>query len=246
MLGQLLSATWVYDNAAEFVLSIPTYAHHLRGTGYQTSLVGEMHFAGPDQLHGFEQRLTKDVYPADFGWIPDYRQAGDRIYWRYHNMGSATGAGVGETSNQLEYDDEVAYHATGKLYDLACGVDNRPWCLKVSSTHPHDPDVARKKYWDLHTDCAHLLSEFLAIPYADQDANYWLTYEVTNDQIKALWRAYFANIGYLDDKIGEVLEVLKKSAKRQRPYLCLTMAICWVRADCGLRCRSTKVWRGCN
>lgn len=151
MLGQLLSATWVYDNAAEFVLSIPTYAHHLRGTGYQTSLVGEMHFAGPDQLHGFEQRLTKDVYPADFGWIPDYRQAGDRIYWRYHNMGSATGAGVGETSNQLEYDDEVAYHATGKVYDLACGIDNRPWCLKVSSTHPHDPDVARKKYWDLHT-----------------------------------------------------------------------------------------------
>jgi hypothetical protein len=29
-----------------------------------------MHFVGPDQLHGFEERLTTDIYPADFGWTP--------------------------------------------------------------------------------------------------------------------------------------------------------------------------------
>jgi lipoprotein-releasing system ATP-binding protein len=32
-----------------------------------------MHFVGPDQLHGFEQRLTTDVYPADLDWTPDWR-----------------------------------------------------------------------------------------------------------------------------------------------------------------------------
>jgi len=26
-----------------------------------------MHFCGADQLHGFEERLTTDIYPADFG-----------------------------------------------------------------------------------------------------------------------------------------------------------------------------------
>jgi choline-sulfatase len=221
MSGQLPSATRVYDNAAEFVSSIPTYAHHLRGAGYQTCLVGKMHFVGPDQLHGFEQRLTTDIYPADFGWTPDYRQAGDRIDWWYHNMGSVTGAGVSETSNQLEYDDEVAHHATGKLYDLARGDDSRPWCLTVSFTHPHDPYVARKKYWDFYADCAHLLPEVSAIPYADQDAhsrrifdaNDWRTYEITEDQIKASRRAYFANISYLDDKIGEVLAVLETTSQ---------------------------------
>ena len=41
-------------------------------------------------------------------------------------MGSVMGAGVGETSNQLEYDGEVAHQATGKLYDLARGDDSRP------------------------------------------------------------------------------------------------------------------------
>ena len=68
-----------------------------------------MHFVGPDQLHGFEERLTTDIYPADFGWTPDYAQPGERIDWWYHNLGSVTGAGVAEITNQLEYDDEVAY-----------------------------------------------------------------------------------------------------------------------------------------
>ncbi len=89
---------------------IPTYAHHLRAAGYYTCLSGKMHFVGPDQLHGFEERLTTDIYPADFGWTPDYRKPGERIDWWYHNLGSVTGAGVAEITNQMEYDDEVAFH----------------------------------------------------------------------------------------------------------------------------------------
>lgn len=27
---------------------------------------------GPDQLHGFEECLTTDIYPSDFGWTPDW------------------------------------------------------------------------------------------------------------------------------------------------------------------------------
>ncbi|TIU07074.1 MAG: choline-sulfatase, partial [Mesorhizobium sp.] len=62
MSGQLPSRTGVYDNAAEFSSSIPTFAHHLRSAGYYTCLSGKMHFVGPDQLHGFEERLTTDIY----------------------------------------------------------------------------------------------------------------------------------------------------------------------------------------
>jgi choline-sulfatase len=83
-----------------------------------------MHFVGPDQLHGFEERLTTDIYPADFGWTPDYRKPGERIDWWYHNLGSVTGAGVAEITNQMEYDDEVAFHAVQKLYDLSRVADD--------------------------------------------------------------------------------------------------------------------------
>ncbi len=221
MSGLLPSRTRVYDNAAEFASDIPTYAHHLRRAGYQTCLSGKMHFVGPDQLHGFEQRLTTDIYPADFGWTPDYRKPGERIDWWYHNMGSVTGAGVAEISNQMEYDDEVAYHATRKIYDLARGADTRPWCLTVSFTHPHDPYVARRKYWDLYTDCEHLLPAVAAMDYDDHDphsrrifdANDWRKFEITHEDIVRSRRAYFANISYLDDKIGEVMAAL--AATRQ-------------------------------
>ncbi|MFZ9199102.1 MAG: sulfatase-like hydrolase/transferase, partial [Paracoccaceae bacterium] len=111
MSGALPRRTRVYDNAAEFASDIPTYAHHLRRAGYYTALSGKMHFVGPDQLHGFEERLTTDIYPADFGWTPDYRKPGERIDWWYHNMGSVTGAGVAEITNQLEYDDDVCHQA---------------------------------------------------------------------------------------------------------------------------------------
>ena len=217
MSGQLPSRTRVYDNAAEFASDIPTYAHHLRRAGYQTCLSGKMHFVGPDQMHGFEERLTTDIYPADFGWTPDYRKPGERIDWWYHNMGSVTGAGVAEISNQMEYDDEVAYNATRKVYDLARGKDDRPWCLTVSFTHPHDPYVARKKYWDLYEDCDHLLPTVPAMDYADHDnhskrifdANDWRSFDIREEDVKRSRRAYFANISYLDDKIGEVMEALE-------------------------------------
>ncbi len=217
MSGQLPSRTGVYDNAAEFASSIPTFAHHLRRAGYRTALSGKMHFVGPDQLHGFEERLTTDIYPADFGWTPDYRKPGERIDWWYHNLGSVTGAGVAEITNQYEYDDEVAFLAGQKIYDLSRGGDARPWCLTVSFTHPHDPYVARKKYWDLYEDCVHLTPRVPPVDYSQQDAHSrrlmdacdWRKSDITADHVARARRGYFANISYVDDKIGELLAVLK-------------------------------------
>ncbi|RRH93386.1 choline-sulfatase [Mesorhizobium tamadayense] len=222
MSGQLPSRTRVYDNAAEFASSIPTFAHHLRGAGYYTCLSGKMHFVGPDQLHGFEERLTTDIYPADFGWTPDYRKPGERIDWWYHNLGSVTGAGVAEITNQMEYDDEVTFLAAQKLYQLSREQDDpsrRPWCLTVSLSHPHDPYVARKQYWDLYDNCQALDPETPFVPYEEQDthsqrlyhASDHASFEITPEQVRRSRRGYFANISYVDDKLGELLDVLKRT-----------------------------------
>lgn len=224
MSGQLPSRTRVYDNAAEFSSDIPTYAHHLRRAGWRTCLSGKMHFVGPDQLHGFEERLTTDIYPADFGWTPDYRKPGERIDWWYHNLGSVTGAGVAEITNQLEYDDDVAFQATQKLYDLARGADARPWCLTVSFTHPHDPFVARRKYWNLYQGSPHLAAP-VPIDYADHDPHSrrlldacdWRAFDITPAQVARARQGYFANISYIDDKVGEILATLE--ATRQEAII---------------------------
>jgi choline-sulfatase len=127
-----------------------------------------------------------------------------------------TGAGAAEITNQMEYDDEVAYHACAKLYDLSRRQDDRPWCLTVSFTHPHDPYVARKKFWDLYEDCPHLEPEVPAIPFEDQDQHSqrlmlacdYTSFPITGRDIRRSRRAYFANISYLDEKIGGILDVL--------------------------------------
>ncbi len=79
--GRYASSIGCYDNAAVFPADQPTIAHYLTNHGYDTALTGKMHFVGPDQLHGFEERLTTDIYPADFGWTPDWLQPDERIDW---------------------------------------------------------------------------------------------------------------------------------------------------------------------
>ncbi len=51
-------------------LRMATIAHYLRDAGYYTCLSGKMHFIGPDQHHGYEDRLTTEIYPSDFSWTP--------------------------------------------------------------------------------------------------------------------------------------------------------------------------------
>jgi choline-sulfatase len=218
MAGQLPSRTRVYDNAAEFAADIPTYAHWLRRAGYRTILSGKMHFVGPDQLHGFEERLTTDIYPADFGWTPDWRDPEARIDWWYHNFGSVTGAGVAEITNQLEYDDEVAFRTVARLHDLARRADDRPWCLTASFTHPHDPYVARQRFWDLYEGCPALDPEVGPIRYAQQDphsqrlmrASDHEAFDITPEHVRRARRGYFASVSYIDEKVGEILGVLER------------------------------------
>jgi choline-sulfatase len=221
MSGQLPRRTGVYDNAAEFASAIPTYAHHLRRAGYRTVLSGKMHFVGPDQLHGFEERLTTDIYPADFGWTPDWRHPDERIDWWYHNLGSVTGAGIAETTNQLEYDDEVAFHAVRRIHDFA-RAGAAPWCLTVSFTHPHDPYVARRRHWELYANCAHFAPEVPAIPYEQQDPHSrrlldacdWRAFAITPEHVARARRGYFASISYVDEKAGEILAALEATGQQ--------------------------------
>jgi len=209
MSGQLNSKIGAYDNAAEFASSIPTFAHYLRASGYQTSLVGKMHFVGADQLHGFEERLTTDIYPADFGWTPNWADPDGRFDWWFHNMDSVTNAGVAEASNQLDFDDEVGFQAVRKLRDLARSDDDRPWFVNVSFTHPHDPYVARREFWERYDHAAVPMPEVASIddpdPHSQRLAHVISSdvTAVTDEQVRHARHAYLANTSYVGDMLGE-------------------------------------------
>jgi choline-sulfatase len=215
MTGLLPSRTGAYDNAAGFSSEIPTFAHYLRRSGYRTVLSGKMHFCGPDQLHGFEERLTTDIYPADYGWTPDWDGAAERPTW-YHDMSSVLEAGPCLRSNQLDYDDEVGFAAIRSLFGHVRSGDDRPFCYVVSFSHPHDPFTISRPWWDLYRD------EDIPMPTAGLDEAIMQPHErrlrevcamngvqITEDHVRASRRAYYGAISYVDDHVSKLIALLR-------------------------------------
>lgn len=228
MSGRLPSRTGAYDNAAEFRADIPTFAHYLRRAGYRTILSGKMHFCGPDQLHGFEHRLTTDIYPADFGWTPDWDRPHERPSW-YHNMRSVIDAGMCVRTNQMDFDDEVVFAAERAIYDQVRGSDPRPFCLVVSLTHPHDPFAIPERYWDLYP------HEAIDLPRFGFDQAAMTAHEqrlwhvcamgeasVTEDHLRAARRAYYGAISYVDDNVGRIRTALARTGLTERTVTIVT------------------------
>ena len=220
MSGCLPSGTGVYDNAAELPADVPTFAHYLRQAGYRCILAGKMHFCGPDQLHGFEERLTTDIYPADFGWTPDWTRPEERPDW-YHNMDSVTLAGPCVRTNQTDFDEEVVFAARRRLFDIVRGNDRRPFCMVVSLTHPHDPFVIPRPWWDRYEGVA-IDAPRAVIPPERMDPHsrrlrhvYALDAQpVTEAEIMAARRAYYGAVSFVDDQVGAMLETLDQAGLR--------------------------------
>ena len=245
MAGQLVSRIGAWDNATEFPSTIPTFAHYLRASGYRTCLSGKMHFVGADQLHGFEERVTSDMYPADFGWTPTWEQP-EKIYWWFHNMLSVTEAGPYERSLEMDYDEEVAFAATRWLNDAGRGGDARPWMLTMSLMHPHDPYLGHTAEWNRYR---HDDIDMPAVPFIPPEKRdavgrrmYDLydrgEYRITDEHVRNARHGYYSMITYADRLMGNVLEfirVRRVNLKTRSSSSPPTMAICWASAVSGTR-----------
>ncbi|NNC79833.1 MAG: choline-sulfatase [Acidimicrobiales bacterium] len=217
MAGQSVSSIGAWDNAAELPASVPTMAHYLQDAGYRTVLSGKMHFVGPDQLHGFEERLTTDIYPADFAWTPDWAHAGDRIDKWYHNMDPLEEAGQAITTHQIDYDEEVGYTSRRKLLDLARDSDDRPFFLVASFIHPHDPYVARPEWWNHYDHDAIDLPDEMDLGELDAHSRRVRTgiqadtVGFTEAQTRNARHGYYANTSYVDHWLGQLMQTLEES-----------------------------------
>ena len=232
--GDLPSAIGVYDNAAEFPAAVPTFAHILRAAGYRTSLVGKMHFIGPDQLHGFEERPMTDVYPADFGMIPDWRLADEeRLPW-YHDTRSIGGADPSLATIQRDYDDAVTFHARRALTDFVrdriAGRDERPFLLVASFIAPHDPYEPPQEQWDRYEGVP---IDPPAVPDLPEEAidphsrrlRAMCELDVappTPEEVERARRGYYACVSYLDDQVGAILATLDELGLRESTVVVFT------------------------
>ena len=229
MAGQLASRIGAWDNAAEFPAAIPTFAHYLRSAGYRTCLSGKMHFVGPDQLHGYEERVTTDIYPGDFGWTPEWDRP-EKLQWWFHNMLSVTEAGAYDRSLEMDYDEEVAFHAARWILDAARDTDDRPWHLTLSFIHPHDPYLAPREYWAKYD---HSKIDMPAVPFIPVEKRDPLSrrmfelydrgeYKVSPEHVRAARHGYYANITYADALLGQVLAALSSARQAENTVIIVT------------------------
>lgn len=228
--GRHPSGIEVFDNAAELRASVPTLAHFFRAAGYRTCLSGKMHFVGPDQLHGFERRLTTDVYPASLDWTPDWtRPVADRLPW-YHSVQSVREPARTVASLQTDYDDEVAFHAVRDVHDLARSGDGRPFMLVVSFANPHDPWEVPPRYWDLYDPGEISLPAVPTMTFEDADPHSQRLRQMSaidevslaSEEISRARHGYYAAISYVDERIGTVLGALRDTGLHQDTLIVFT------------------------
>jgi len=207
-----------YDNGAELPAGVPTLLHHLRNAGYRTCLSGKMDFTGADQLHGFEERLTTDLSPSDFGWVPDWEHPTDVQPW-FHTLQSVAEAGPCDHSLSLQYDEEACQQAVHWLHKAANRPDGRPFMLTLSIMHPHDPYQGLRRFWDLYESAEIDMPAQGKRKARDRNAverRMFALYDrdeipLSPAQIRRARRAYYAMISYCDDVLGRLLNALEAS-----------------------------------
>ena len=214
--GRLASRFGGFDNGAELPAEVPTFLHHLRRAGYRTCLSGKMDFTGADQLHGYEERLTTDLSPSDFGWVPDWEQP-DLVQPWFHTLQSVAEAGPCDYSLSLQYDEDACDRAIDWLQQAVSPGDGRPFMLTLSVMHPHDPYQGPRRFWDLY-DAAEIdmpaTGRRKAGSRNDVEARMYRLYDrdeikLSPRQIRDARRAYYAMISYCDDLLGRLMRALE-------------------------------------
>jgi choline-sulfatase len=211
MTGTYASRHGCYDNASILPSDVPTLAHYLTLAGYETTLSGKMHFVGPDQLHGFAHRLTTDVYPAAMDWVPTQDAEGRFVRGGHARSYVPPRVGVVRWTKFLAYDEETHFRALEYLRAQPA----EPFFLVVSYHHPHDPFQVTQELWDLYDGAD------IPIPSVPDEIEYsamdrWANEAHETDAVdlrdpgnlRALRRAYYALVSYVDRKLGELLAAI--------------------------------------
>jgi len=212
MTGRRPTANRVWNNRQLLHSGVPTWAHVLGSAGYETALIGRMHFDGPDQRHGFERRPLGELgftaghpgHPSKL-WSGTFRGTSGQI------RNGVEVAGTGPTKYQW-FDQRVTEAARDYLREQARHGDG-PFAAVVGYVLPHCPFVAPEELFeyyyerveipDVEDDQPASIRRFRA----DRDL---LDPPLSEERIRVARAAYCALCAFVDRQIGAVLAELDR------------------------------------
>ncbi len=210
MTGRTPSRNRVWTNQHVLGSAIPTWAHYLGAAGYDTALVGRMHFVGTDQLHGFAERPLGEFSATAPGAKPELPLEHYPKAAYGQNRNAASIAGHGTTFVQW---------AAGQVTRVACRYlheragTGRPFAAVVGYYPPHSPYIAPKALYD------HYL-ERVDLPEIDetQPASIEMVRRTRGflpplepEVVRRARAAYFALCEFMDRQLGTVLDALEEA-----------------------------------
>lgn len=207
--GQLPSELGIFNNDSSLPADMPTIAHELGRLGYETVLIGRMHFKGEDQKHGFDCRLCGDI--TSQYWGTGGRERKDfGIYAGTTNRRHCTEIVGGGISPVMVYDGMVQRQAISFLQNRE---GNKPLFLVVGFYSPHFPFVCRKdlyrKYQERYTDQE--CEQAAALPALPIYEDY--IKRCPAGQLRNFRAAYCGLAEELDTYVGELYDCFRQSRK---------------------------------
>lgn len=204
LLGKMPSKTGVFSNKGAIPESSATFLHSLVAAGYETVLIGRMHFVGTNQRHGFIKRLVGDMTPVTWN-RPSEKLAAERGVFKncYAEPGCIEVIGGGD-SPVLEYDKEVIRAALEYLNQP----HEKPQCIFVSTYGPHFPYVAPEELYLYYKEKVSIPETFRKPPsylYLNPVLSERLMNVPEETVIKAR-AAYFGMIETIDAQLGTIRE----------------------------------------
>lgn len=214
--GRLPTAISAFDNGSEFPAHLPSIPHLLRTAGYRTAVAGKCHFIGPDQLHGFDERLTPCIFPAGFDMTPNWKlgpvyNRGTSIQQMFRLLGPS------KWTRQLAFDQHAFDAGIARLRQNAITKNPEPLFLTVSFTQPHDPFTTTKAFLDLYNGVDIPLPKDhgdvrrLSPTYEWFIIHHGLDREkLSPERIREARHNYLGMISWIDNKVGLLLDELDR------------------------------------
>ncbi|MFW2499845.1 MULTISPECIES: sulfatase-like hydrolase/transferase [Clostridium] len=198
LLGHMPSKSGIFTNDDAIPERNATFLHSLVAVGYETVLIGRMHFVGTNQRHGFTKRFVGDMTPVT--WTrPAEKLAEERGVFRtcYAEPRCLDVIGGGD-SPVLEYDKVVIKTALEYLSQP----HDKPQCIFVSTYGPHFPYCAPPELYSYYKDKVSIPWSFDNPPdYLNPLLKNRLT-DASYETITQARAAYFGMIEETDRQVG--------------------------------------------
>lgn len=201
------AATGCFNNYDPFSDTTPTFMNYLVAEGYETVLVGRMHFVGPQQKHGFTKRIFPDC--TTISYTRDEKSAVRGVYESvYGGLKNTNLAGGGESSS-MYYDQMVVNTAIDYLKQP----HDKPQFIVVSIYSPHHPYVGPKDLYLKYQQRVQLPKTFERhFDYQQWEGNY--RESVSPELARDILSAYCALVEHIDGQVKSVYEAFDEYCRK--------------------------------